>query len=118
MWLVIVRCALIAAALSVILVVVFAFIMQKQWMGMDSIPYVNLGIKAVCAIFSAMLAAGKAESRTPLWGALAGGAYMLLTYIVFSVLSGKLSFDAGLITDLAMCVFGGMTVGIIRNLKR
>ncbi|MBO4562473.1 MAG: TIGR04086 family membrane protein [Clostridia bacterium] len=114
----VIRGALIACAASVILVIAFAFALQKQWLGMESINAVNTGIKVVSALTAAAIAARSVKSRTLLWGALAGGAYMLITFLVFSLLSGKFSLSLAVAADFAMCMLGGAIVGIIRNLRR
>ena len=116
--LVLLRSALVGSALGVALVALFALVLQKQWLGIDSVPYVNSAIKIVSAAAAALIAARKAESRTLLWGAAAGGLYMLISYVVFSLVSGSFSFDTALVSDLAMCMLAGAITGVVRNLKR
>ena len=112
------RASLIAAAASVLLVVIFAFVLQKRWLDLDSVKYINAGVKAVSAAVAALIAVRAAGSKAPLWGALAGGAYMLVTFLVFSLLSGSFSLELGLLTDLAVCMLAGAVTGILVNLKR
>ena len=118
MWLALLRAALTASALSVLLIVIFAFVLQKRWLGLESVRYINAGVKVLSAVAAAFIAVRTASSRAPLWGALAGGAYMLMAFIIFSVLSGGFSPELGLLTDLAMCVFAGAATGILVNLRR
>ena len=63
MWLVSLKGALAAAVLSVALVAAFAFVLQKQWLGMGSITYINTGVKVVSAVLAAFIAARAAQSR-------------------------------------------------------
>ena len=112
------RAALIGTALGTALVALFALILQKQWLGMDSIPYVNSGIKIVSAAVSALIAVRKAPDHTLLWGAAAGGLYMLISFVVFSLISGSFSLGTELICDITICLLAGAVMGIIRNLKR
>lgn len=112
------KAALIACAASVLLVVAFAFVLQKQWLGVDSVNYINTGIKFVCAAAAALIAARSVKSRTLLWSSAAGGAYMLITFLVFSLLSGSFRPGLSTLTDIAMCMLGGAVVGMIRNLVK
>lgn len=117
MWLALLRAALTASALSVLLTVIFAFVLQKRWLGLDSVRFINAGVKVLSAVAAALIAVRASSSRAPLWGALAGGAYMLMAFMIFSVLSGSFSPELGLLTDLAMCVLAGAATGILRNLR-
>ncbi len=113
-----VRGAVIACAISIGLVAAAAFVFQKQWLGMDSIPYVNTAIKAISAVIAALIAAKQAKEKTLLQSALASLFYILMTFIVFSLITAKLSINVSLACDIAMCVLAGCIVGIIHNLKR
>lgn len=115
---VLLRSALIACAASVVLVVAFAFVLQKQWLGIEAAAYVNAGIKTVSAIIAAVCASRAAQSRTILWAAASGGLYMLITFLVFSLLSGGFAPRPALLLDLVLCMLGGAVVGAIRNLRR
>ena len=116
-WFKALRSALAACALSVALVALFAFVLQKRWLGVESITAVNVVIKLVASAAAALLAA-RGGSRAWLWGAVSAGMYMLLTYAVFSLISGGFSLDAGIFTDLAMCVLCGAATGMIKNLVK
>lgn len=109
--------ALIASALGVALVALFAFLLLKAVLPAESVPYVNAGIKAACAAFGAYTAIRRSHSRNMLVGALAGVGYMLISYAVFSLISGGFSFNVGLVSDLLMCAAAGAAVGIFRNLR-
>ena len=114
----VIRAALIACAASVLLVAVFAFVLQKQWLDMSAVPYINAGVKTASAMIAAFYAVRRAESRSMLRGLLAGGLYALVTSLVFSLIAGSFSPGKALLTDIAMCALCGAVVGIIRNLRR
>ena len=57
--LVLLRSALVGSALGVALVALFALVLQKQWLGIESVPYVNSAIKIVSAAAAALIAAGR-----------------------------------------------------------
>ncbi len=117
-WLVILRAALTSCAVNILLVMGFAFVLKNQWLGMDSIRFVNPALKIVSAALAGFLAAHSASVRATLCAAAAGGAYMTVSFLVFSLISS--SFDPGwlLAADIGMCTLTGMITGMIVNLKR
>ncbi len=111
------RSAVIASALSIILVVAFAFALQQQWLKAESIPIINPIIKVLAAITAALLTVKRSENRPWLWGMAGGAIFMLLTFVLFSILSGNFELNIGLLIDLAMCALAGASVGVIKNLR-
>ncbi len=112
------RNALIASAFGVLLVLAFAFMLKQQYLKIGSIPYVNAGIKVVCASAAALLTARSVSSRAPVWGAVSGGMYMAFSMLVFSLIAGSFAFNTALLTDIAMCLLAGFITGVVSNLKR
>lgn len=108
---------LLGCAASVALALAFSFVLMKQWMGVNAMPYINAGIKAACAAVSAIAAVRHAPKAALLRGAAAGIVYMFVTTAVFSLLSGGFSLGLGLLTDLAVCSAVGAAVGVIHNLR-
>ena len=109
--------ALAAAAISVALVALYAFILQKQWLGVETVGYANTAVKLICSAAAALIAA-RAGSRPWLWGAVSAGVYMALTHVVFSMIAGSFSLDSGFFTDLGMCMLCGAVVGLLKNLAK
>ena len=118
MWLVLIRAALTACAVSVLLVIGFAFVLKNGWLGMESIRFFNPALKVVCAAAAALLASVKADMKVPVWGALAGCLYMLISFAVFSLISGSFSIGGLLFADIGMCALTGAITGMLVNLKR
>ena len=118
MWLVILRSALIACAVSVLLAIGFAFVLKSGWLGMDSVRYFNPVLKVVCAAAAALLAVLKTDSKAPLVGALAAVLYMAVSFVVFSLISGSFGLGVLLFADLGMCALTGAITGMLINLKR
>ncbi|MBO4384035.1 MAG: TIGR04086 family membrane protein [Clostridia bacterium] len=113
-----IKASLAAAAASVLLVVAFAFILQKQWLKVDAIPYINIAVKVLAGVLAAVIAVRSGAKRAPLFGAAAAGAYMLVTFAVFSLLAGEFKPSLSLLTDMLMCMAAGAAVGVVNNLKR
>ena len=117
-WLTVLTAALIATVVSVLLTVAFAFVLQKQWLGMESISFINTGIKIISAAAAALIVCLRAPSRAPLKGALASAAYMALAFLLYSLLSGGFRFETGILIDLAMCALAGAITGMLTNLLK
>lgn len=113
----IIKAALIACALGVALVAVFAFVMQKRILDIEAVPYVNAGIKLVCALAAALIACRGANERALVLGGISAGAYMFVSFIVFSLISGGFSFGTSLMLDFGICILAGMVMGMIHNLR-
>ena len=109
--------ALIGTAAGTALVALFAFILLKQWLGPESVTYINLGVKAVSGAVAALIAVRSAGERRPIVGAAAGLLCMLLSFVVFSLISGEFAFDTALLTDLVICAAIGAVVGMLENLR-
>lgn len=109
---------LIGCAASIALALAFSFVLMKQWLTIDAMPYINAGIKVASSLIAALIAIRRAENGALLKGAAAGLIYMALTTLVFSLLSGGFLPSAGLLTDFAMCALVGAVAGVVRNLKR
>ena len=116
MWARAVRSALAAAALSVALVAGAAFVLMKQWLPIESAGALNTVIKIVCAAIAALLTVCGGAPRAWLWGAVGGLLYMLLTVVVFSLISGEFSPGTGVFADIIMCLLAGAVTGIVRNI--
>ncbi|MBO4879377.1 MAG: TIGR04086 family membrane protein [Clostridia bacterium] len=107
-----------AVILSTALVALAAFLMQKQVLGIESVKWLNPAIKSVSALAAGFIGTKRFPRRGSLWGAVCGIAYIVITTVVFSLLSGGFSLGSGNLIDLAMCAFAGMAGGIIRSAAR
>lgn len=104
--------------LSVMLVALSALLLQKQVLGFESVSIVNPIIKSVCALAAALIGTARFEKASWLWGALCGMGYIVLTTLLFGLLSGELQITGANLADLAMCAFAGMIGGMIRSLSK
>lgn len=116
MWLAALRGALAACALSVALVALYALVLQKQLLGVNSVGAANIIIKLLCAAAAALIALVGCKRRAMLWGMISGAFYIVLTFAVFSLISGSFSPDAGTLADVLMCMLCGAVTGIVKNL--
>ncbi len=118
-WMPILKGALIAAAFSIALIVLFAVVLKQEWANTDSIPVANSVIKVLSAALAAFIATRKCRERRWLVGLLAGLLYTLLAFMVFSVLSDSFTFSLALLSDMGIGALSGMlTAMLLQMIKR
>ena len=113
----IIKAALIACALGVALVALCALFLQKQWLDIGSLPYINIAIKLVSAASAACIACIKAKDKALIRGMAAAACYMLLSFVIFSLISGGFELNTALLSDVLICAGAGAIVGILHNLR-
>ena len=108
--------ALMAALLFVGL---FAASIKLFHISENSIPVVNEVAKAVCMLIAAFLAVLQRPNKGWLKGGIAGGLYVILSFMVFSIIDGDWTISWLILSDLVMgMVVGGIGGIIMVNLKR
>lgn len=106
--------SLIAVIASLVLILIFALLIKWFEWGDNIIAPVNIAIK-ILSIAIGVLVATKNGGRALAKGSIIGGAYVLLSYVVFSALLGNFSLSIGNLWDLVFGVITGGIVGIICN---
>ena len=110
--------ALIASALSIALIVLFAVLLKQEWANTSSIPLVNSVIKVLSAALAAFIAVRKCKTRCWLVGLLSGLSYTLLAFMVFSLLSDSFTFSTALLSDLGIGALAGMLTAMLMQMVR
>lgn len=112
------RGAILSCILTAILVLLFAFLLKWGVLQTESIRAVNTAIKAICACLAGFLSVRLIQTRGWLYGALSGGLYMTLAYVVFSILEREFHLSLIFLSDLLMGLFCGAGIGIIHSLVK
>lgn len=110
--------SLTALLVSLILVVISAFLLQKQVLSLDSVNVLNPIIKAISSLVASLIGVHGLSQRKFLIGGLCGLCYMLLTTAVFSLLAGEFSLNLSMLTDAGLCTLAGMVGGILQGLAK
>lgn len=103
----------IATALSLLLIVIYAVAMWQQWLTTDSINIFNTVIKALSAAAAGAVATRKCAKRAWLYGFFAGVLYSALAYAVFSILSDVFMFSLAVLADFGIGALSGMLGAMI-----
>lgn len=109
------KSAFVGVLVSVILVLVFAFVLKFVDLKDAVISVIDEIIKIV-SIFVAVIYLIKRSPYKILYkSALVGAVYIILTFIVFSALRGHYSFGVSTIVDILLGTLTGAIIAIILN---
>lgn len=106
---------LISVIVSLGLILVFALLIK--WFGWadNVIRPVNIAIKLISIIVGVMVAT-KSNDGAVLKGMIVGGLYIILSFVLFSLLLGSFSLSIENFWDLLMGIIAGAIVGVISNI--
>ena len=110
-----VKGALISVCISLICILVFAFIIKLTGMSDGLIKPINQVIKIVSIFIGTFLINKKQANKKLLNGVIVGLFYTIIAFIVFSILNGSFNADFTIIID---ALFGGLIgaiCGVICN---
>lgn len=110
---------IIALCVSLVSILVFAFLLKFTNISESIITPINQIIKGVSIFFGTFLGLKKEKKMGLISGLLIGMIYTLLAFIVFSALNGSFVFSRTLITDFCFGGIIGAICGIICvNIKK
>ncbi|MBR2967601.1 MAG: TIGR04086 family membrane protein [Clostridia bacterium] len=108
----------VAVIFSLIFVVIAAAAIKLFNIADSAILIINQVIKSI-SILIAILICFKKSNGGWIRGFVVGLVYVLLAFVVFSLLSGEFIFDLSLLNDAALCGVSGLISGIIAvNLRK
>lgn len=112
----ILKCCLVGIVFSLIGAVVFAVVLKFTDLSSVAINYINDIIKAI-SIFIMVHCIKKSNDGKLIIRAVVGGViYAILTFIIFSILNGGVSFSMSFIYDLIFAVIVSIVASIVLNL--
>lgn len=114
LWQNILRGVLLSAAVTVLLVLVFALLISLFPLSDSVIHIVNQLIKLAAIFVGVRASVHPRDDRGLLRGALTGLLYMALGVTVYALLSGRTASPAGYAADLLMGVAAGGLMGLLR----
>lgn len=110
------KSAFVGVLVSVVLVLVFAFLLKFIDLNDAIISVVDEIIKIVSIFVSVMYLIKRSPYKILYKSALVGAVYILLTFIVFSALRGHYSFGVSTIVDILLGALTGAIFAIILNI--
>lgn len=110
---------LIALSFSLVGILIFAFILKFTNISESVITPVNQVIKGVSIFLGVFIALKKQKGNGLVSGLLIGLGFTIVAFLVFSALSGHISFDLSLLYDMLFgTIIGGICGIICVNIKK
>ncbi len=109
LWLNILKGSLVSLAISLVLILIFAFFIKYVAVPESAIKPINQVIKGISLLVGTFIALKKSSQMGLVSGLLIGLSYTILAFVVFSILDGNFEFSKTLVNDL---LFGGIIGGI------
>ncbi len=115
----IIKGSLIALCISLVGILIFAFILKFASISDKAIRPINQIIKGVSVLVGVFVAMRKVDKMGLVGGLLIGLVYTILAFVVFSILDGNFEFNLTLLNDFLFGGIMGAICGIIAvNVKR
>ena len=113
----VVKALIIAIIISLLLVLLSAFIIKTFNLSTDIIPIINQVIRSVSVLIASLISL-KRSGNGWLRGIAVGFFYGIFAFLIFSLLSGGFEFDLSLLNNVVICMASGLVSGIISMLIR
>ena len=117
-WVRVAVAALLASALSLVLIMLYALCMYMGWLNIYTVPVANTVIKVLGALTAGLTASIGTDSLRIGKAAAAGAVYILLAFLIFSLLSGAFSMTSQILLDIGMGALAGALVGAVYSVVR
>ena len=114
----IVKASLIGVIVSILLVLLFAFVLKFVDLSSSVISLIDQIIK-ILSVFVAVVMLNKGDGNGLLIkGILVGAVYSILTFIVFSTLNGGFNLTSAIFTDIVFSALVGGVCAILINFTK
>ena len=114
----IIKGSLIALCISLVGILIFAFILKFASISDKAIRPINQIIKGVSVLIGVFVAMRKVDKMGLVGGLLIGLVYTILAFVVFSTLDGHFVFNLTLLKDFLISGIMGTICGIIAVNKK
>lgn len=111
--------SLISVCVSLVAILLFAFIIKLTGMSKGLIKVINQIIKVVSIFLGTFLILRKTGQKGLVTGIIVGLLYTIIAFVVFSILNEKFAFDITLLIDIIFgTIIGAICGAICVNLKK
>lgn len=108
---------LCAVAVTLLFILGFALLVQLAGFSNQIISPVMQVVKVICIFVAVAIAIKPVKSKGWLYGALVGLLYMVVTFLIFSLLDGKFKLGINALSDLLFQTFVGLVSGMILRMR-
>jgi putative membrane protein (TIGR04086 family) len=104
---------LFAVSVSLVAILLFAFIIKLTSISDAFISPINQIIKGISILMGCFYAFRQSKTNGLVKGILIGVMYTILSFLIFSLLNGQLSFSKSLVNDMLFGAMIGAICGVI-----
>ena len=108
---------LCAVIVTLLFILGFALVVQLSGISSNAITPIMQVVKVVCIFVAVAIALKHAKSKGWLYGALVGMIYMVLTFLIFSLMDGKFTVGISALSDLLFQTLVGLVSGVILRMR-
>lgn len=109
------KSAFVGVIASILLVLLFAFVLKFIDLNDGIISFINEVIKVVSIMIAVLSLIKKSPYKILLKSVLVGVVYRVFAFILFSALRGSYSFGASILIDIALAGLTGAIFAVILN---
>lgn len=114
----ILKASLIGVVVSILLVLLFAFVLKFVDLNSNTISLVDQIIKVLSILVAVIMLNRLNGEGLLIKGIFTGAVYSLITFVVFSILNGGVNFSVAIFTDVIFSALVGGVVAILLNMIR
>lgn len=112
-WKSVIKGALVSISITLVLILLFAFVLRYTNLSDRWIFPVNQVIKVISLFVGITIAVKCAKEKGFIKGILIALLYFVLNLIIFSILQGRFSFSLSHIYDMLLTILAGGLIGVI-----
>ena len=112
----ILKASLIGVVISILLVLLFAFVLKFVDLNSTTISLVDQIIKVISIVVAVIMLNKASDEGLLLKSIFTGALYSIITFIVFSILNGGINLGLGMFTDIAFSALVGGVSAILLNI--
>jgi len=110
------KSSLIGVIVSILLVLLFAFVLKFVDLSAGTISFVDQIIKVLSIAVAVILLNRQNNGNLLAKSLFVGAVYSVLTFVVFSILNGGINFSLAIFTDIVFSALVGGVVAILLNI--
>jgi putative membrane protein (TIGR04086 family) len=115
----ILKSSLIGVVVSILLVLLFAFVLKFIDLNSNAISLIDQIIKVISVFVAVLILNRVNDENLLLKSILIGAVYSVITFIVFSILNGGFNLSFGIFTDIAFsALVGGISAILLNIIKK
>ena len=115
----IIKGSTVAIIITLLGLLIYSVILASTEIGENTINYVVIGISALSILIGSIISVSKIAKKGMLNGAIVGGVYIVIIYLLSSIINLNFDINSNSIILIAFSMVAGMLGGVIGvNIKK